>query len=141
MDGKRLIFDILGLHNGSMVMRDHESGSLWSCYMGLGIDGKMRGKALRRIPAFLCQFSEWLEEHPDSEVFRWIHHPLHADPRHGHGSWFHFNGRGPHPHALQTMVARRFDGRRLDSELVLGVIHGGRPSAFPLAEIHRSGCL
>jgi Protein of unknown function (DUF3179) len=122
-------------------MRAREDGSLWSCYNGVAIDGPSRGKGFPRIPAYLCQLSEWLEEHPDSEVLQWTHHPLHQDPRHGHGTWFHYAGFGPHPHALATMLDGQFDDRLPESELVLGICHSGEVIAFSLSEIHRQGCL
>lgn len=124
-----------------MLMRAHEDGSLWSCYNGVAIDGPNRGKGFPRIPAYLCQLSEWLEEHPDSDVLQWPSHPLHQDGRHGHGTWFHFSGFGPHPHALPTMLDGEFDDRLPESELVLGISHGDQVIAFSISEIHRQGCL
>jgi hypothetical protein len=141
IENTHLTFDILGLYNGSMIMRAHQDGSLWSCYNGVAIDGPNRTKGFPRIPAYLCQLSEWLEEHPDSEVMQWKEHPLHADPRHGHGTWFHYEGFGPHPHALGTMLDGRFDDRLPESELVLGICHGNEATAFSIGEVHRQGCV
>jgi hypothetical protein len=124
-----------------MLMKAHQDGSLWSCYNGVAIDGASQGKGFARIPAYLCQLNEWLEEHPDSDVLQWTEHPLHADPRHGHGTWFHFGGFGPHPHARATMREGHFDERLPESELVLGIIHGNDVIAFSISEIHRQGCV
>lgn len=124
-----------------MLMRDRQSSSRWSCYTGVAIDGPMAGAALDRVPTYLCQLGEWLAEHPDSEILAGPVSERHTDPRHGHGSWFHFGCRGPHPHALATMVRGTFDERLPEHELVLGVCHAGGAIAFPLSEIHRSGCL
>lgn len=124
-----------------MVMKDRQVGDIWSCYNGAAVYGSLRGTALQRIPAFLCQLSEWLEEHPDSEVLEWTTNPLHADPRHGHGCWFHYGGEGPHPHALATMLNGDWDHRLPESELVLGVCRGEQTLAFPMSEIHRLGCV
>ena len=131
----------MGLYNGSMIMKDRETGNLWSCYNGVALYGPLRGEALPRIPAFLCQLSEWLEEHPDSEILQWIPQPRHTDGRHGHGSWFHFGGAGSHPHALATMLGGRVDERLPAGELVLGIAQPRGSIAFPLTEIHRLGCL
>jgi hypothetical protein len=131
----------MGLYNGSMIMKDRETGNLWSCYNGVALYGPLRGEALPRIPAFLCQLSEWLEEHPDSDVLQWIPQPRHTDGRHGHGSWFDFAGLGSHPHAAATMLAERSDDRLPASELVLGIARPRGSIAFPLTEIHRLGCL
>jgi hypothetical protein len=124
-----------------MVMKDRQVGDIWSCYNGAAVYGSLRGTALQRIPAFLCQLGEWLEEHPDSEILEWTSNPLHDDPRHGHGCWFHFGGKGPHPHALATMLEGAWDDRLPESELVLGVCRGEAAVAFPMSEIHRQGCL
>ncbi len=134
-------FDIMGLYNGSMIMKDRETGNLWSCYNGVALYGPLHGESLPRIPAFLCLLSEWLEEHPESEILQWMPQPLHTDGRHGHGSWFHFCGLGSHPHAAATMLAGRLDERLAASELVLGIAHPRGSIAFPLTEIHRLGCL
>ena len=124
-----------------MLMKDRETDSYWSCYNGAALYGSLRGKALHRIPAFLCQLGEWLREHPDSEILEWSPHPHHADPRHGHGSWFHFGGRGQHPHAEATMLSDQLDDRLPESEVVLGVCHRGGTIAYPLSEVHRQGCV
>jgi Protein of unknown function (DUF3179) len=141
MDGADLSFDILGLYNGSMLMKDREEGNLWSCYNGVGLYGRVAGKALPRNPAYLCQLSEWLAEHPDSEILQWVPIPTHTDGRHGHGCWFHFGGRGPHPHALDTMLTGEFDPRLPENTLVVGVCDPGGVTAFPLPELHRAGCV
>lgn len=124
-----------------MVMRDRETDSLWSCYNGVALEGELEGAAFDRVPSYLCQLHEWLEEHPDTEVLTFAGRDRHADPRHGHGSWFYFGCRGPHPHAMDTMLGDGFDDRLPESELVLGVIHGERTVAFPLSAVHSAGCV
>lgn len=124
-----------------MVMRDRETSSLWSCYNGVAIDGDLAGASFERVPTYLCQLWEWLEEHPESEVLAGAGDARHSDARHGHGSWFHFGCRGPHPHARQTMLGEGFDDRLPEHELVLGICHRHVTIAFPLSAIHRADCL
>lgn len=49
MDGRRLFFEEKGIYNGVFVMRDRETGTLWSHYTGEGLSGPLKGRRLEWV--------------------------------------------------------------------------------------------
>lgn len=123
-----------------MAMRDRQTESLWPTHEAVALDGPLRLSALARIPVYQCLLSEWLEEHPDSEILLWTPHPTHADPRHGHGSWFYIGSPGLPPHPIHSLETERLDTRLPENELVLGINDSRGVIAFPLVEVQKGGC-
>jgi hypothetical protein len=68
VDGRRLSFEELGIFNGVFVMRDHQTGTLWSHYTGEALDGRLEGKTLEWVQVRRTRFDRMLEEHPDATV-------------------------------------------------------------------------
>ena len=69
VEGQVLTFDVSGLlYQGILVMRDRETGSLWSQAINTAIDGHFDGMGLEAIPAERISWKAWMEEHPDSLV-------------------------------------------------------------------------
>ena len=69
VEGQVLTFDVSGLlYDGILVMRDRETGSLWSQAISTAIDGHFDGMALEAIPVERVSWKKWMEEHPDSLV-------------------------------------------------------------------------
>jgi len=56
------------LWNRSLVMRDLETGSLWSHILGRAMAGKLRGEELEAIPSTITDWSTWRQAHPETTV-------------------------------------------------------------------------
>lgn len=69
-DGKQeLTFQVSGmLWQRSLVMRDLESGTLWSHLMGKAMEGDLKGTQLEMLPAVMTTWREWRERHPETSV-------------------------------------------------------------------------
>ena len=66
-----LTFIVSGkLWRNSLVMQDEQTGSLWSHITGEALDGQLQGRHLEQLPSVQTTWSEWLREHPDSDVLR-----------------------------------------------------------------------
>ena len=69
VEGQVLTFDVSGLlYYGILVMRDRETGSLWSQAISTAIDGHFDGMGLEPVPVERVSWKKWKEEHPDSLV-------------------------------------------------------------------------
>ncbi len=69
VDGQTLTFDVSGmLYDGILVMRDRETGSLWSQAISSAIDGHFDGMVLEVVAAERVSWRRWMEERPDSLV-------------------------------------------------------------------------
>ena len=67
--GKKLTFQVSGkLWNRSLVMRDLETGSLWSHILGECMEGELMGKKLELIPSVMTTWGRWLAGHPQTSV-------------------------------------------------------------------------
>jgi len=71
VQGRNLTFEVWpGLERGVLVMRDRETGSLWSQLTGQALDGSLRGKSLRLVPTSVVSLKAWQQRHPGSGVYR-----------------------------------------------------------------------
>ena len=52
----------------SLVMRDVETGSLWSHLLGKCMRGKLEGQELELLPGVMTNWQEWRERYPDTKV-------------------------------------------------------------------------
>src|SRR6266567_2681042 len=50
VEGQRFIFGVRGRYNGTMLLADTATHSLWSPFTGVALAGTMRGAALARLP-------------------------------------------------------------------------------------------
>lgn len=67
--GRRLNFCVSGmLWQRSLVMKDLETGSLWSHILGEAMRGRLKGTRLETLPAVMTSWEEWRREHPDTTV-------------------------------------------------------------------------
>jgi len=64
VEGKPLVFRVRGQYNGTMLLEDTSTDSLWSPLTGVALAGAMRGMALERLPLSQCLWSEWRAMHP-----------------------------------------------------------------------------
>lgn len=126
-------FRLAGLYNGTNLITDLETGSLWNPFKGEAISGPQQGTLLPRIPLAQCEWREWLELHPGSLVL-WDE----QKQREGHGSAQSPGSPGMGSDMRETLL-RPFDKRLEHNTLVLGVEGDGTGHAFPLAELDKAG--
>ncbi len=80
LDGRTLEFGHEGLlYNGSFVMYDQGTGSLWIHATGMAATGPLRGSQLEFLPCEILAWGSWLDTHPESLVLD------QADPSGGGG--------------------------------------------------------
>jgi uncharacterized protein DUF3179 len=132
-EGRRLVFRPRGHYNGTIVLDETSTGSLWSPFTGVALTGRMRGTTLERLPLSQCLWSEWLAMHPTSRV-------LYGEQvlRQGHGKGFRPGSPGIGPSVLASLV-RPIDARLPHNTLVLGVENGASARAYPLETLARIG--
>jgi len=69
LDTGRLTLGVSGmLWEGSLVMVDSETNSLWSHIMGEAMRGPMTGTRLEKLASALTEWGEWKTSHPDTTV-------------------------------------------------------------------------
>lgn len=56
------------LWNRSLVIRDIETGSLWSHILGKCMDGDLKGSTFNFIPATMTTWLDWKDKYPESTV-------------------------------------------------------------------------
>jgi hypothetical protein len=61
-----LTFEVFGAYQGSMVMRDEQTGTLWAQFTGEALAGPLTGTALARVPVRVMKVGRWLSLHPTS---------------------------------------------------------------------------
>jgi hypothetical protein len=66
LDGRRLKFDVFAAYQGSYLMRDRHTGTLWAHLSGEALVGPSVGARLRMVPMWLMEPREWSREHPNS---------------------------------------------------------------------------
>ena len=65
--GQELTFGVSGkLIMNAVVMFDHQTDTLWSQFLSLGVDGPLAGTRLELLPALQTDWKTWLELHPDT---------------------------------------------------------------------------
>jgi hypothetical protein len=123
VDGRRLTFEVRDIFNGTAAMRDRETGTLWSPFLGLAIHGELKGNTISLLPLWQMEWARWRELHPETLV-------LTGDP-------------ALHPWRKasidRSQIGRRFretaarmDPRLPPSTLVLGVVTAGGQRAYPV---------
>jgi hypothetical protein len=135
VDGKLHTFHPVGHYNGSNLMSDFETGSLWAPFNGECIYGSLKGKTLTRIPLFQSSWKDWLTLHPDSFV---AFEPPRA--REGHSRGAQPGGPGIGSTFTKTLL-RPLDNRLPINKLVLGVSLHGKSRAYPLDVLDRKGAV
>lgn len=67
---RELTFQVSGmLWNRSLVMRDLETGSLWSHILGRAMDGPLKGQTLEILPAVISSWKSWKRDYPETTAF------------------------------------------------------------------------
>jgi len=133
VEGKRLAFRLRGRYNGTMLLEDRSTTSLWSPFTGVALSGPMRGTTLERLPLSQCLWREWLGMHPTTLV-------LHGSEALREGRWNEFSPGSPGiPPGMRATLVRPLDERLPHNTLVLGVEHAAKARAYPLSALARIG--
>jgi hypothetical protein len=120
--GRELTFGVSGrLWRNALVMRDRQSGTLWSQVNGSALEGPLQGGELRPVPASVSPWSEWVRLHPGTRVLR--KPPL---------SGTLYPDYVSDPERVGYYGQKRRDPRLPPKERVLGITAGGAALAVPL---------
>jgi thiol-disulfide isomerase/thioredoxin len=114
LGGRVLAFEVAGVYNGTIVLRDRETRSLWAPFSGRALEGPLAGRKLERVTVSLTRWDEWRARHPRGDVV-W------AAPtaREGHGSWYEPGKWGIVSEMGSTLQS--WDPRLPENELVFGI--------------------
>jgi len=131
-EGQRLSFRVRGVYNGTTLLQDTSTESLWSSSTGVALAGAMRDAVLERLPLSQCLWREWLTMHPATMV-------LDADPASREGLGPASPGSPGIPRGFCATLVRPLDQRLPHNTLVLGVENGANARAYPLEALARIG--
>ncbi|MBI2311672.1 MAG: DUF3179 domain-containing protein [Betaproteobacteria bacterium] len=132
IEGRRHTFRLEGLYNGTIMLKDYETGSLWSGVTGAAFEGAMEGRVMERLPALQSTWAEWMELRPDTLV-----PDGEGESREGHGAG-HVPGSPMVGPDMRGML-QHADLRLPHYELVLGVLAGAAARCYPLAALAGAG--
>jgi hypothetical protein len=113
-----LDFTFHGWRNGVMVMK-HKDGTLYSCLSGVGFEGPGKGTRLDPVPSLVSDWGAWTERYPQAVAYRMVERfgPVELP-------------REDQRDSVRTRLP--VDGRLEENAIVLGVMVGGKPAAYPL---------
>jgi hypothetical protein len=132
VDGKRLTWRVEGKFNGTHILMDHETYSLWTPFDGMCLHGEHIGKSLKMLPLFQCTWSEWKRLYPGTVVPDGT-----GESRTGHGAIFPTPATvGSIPFARATLL--RPDDRLPMHTLIFGVTVNGKSRAYPLKSLEQA---
>ena len=112
--GRRLAIEVAGVYNGTIILRDRETRTLWAPFSGKGLEGRLAGRTLERLPLAMMRWAEWKARHPGTDV---VWGPQQV--RGGHGSWYEPGKWGIVGEMGETLTA--WDARLPENVLVYGV--------------------
>ena len=105
---KTLTFVVSGmLWKRTLVMKDLETGSLWSLIPGRSMAGPLEGTPLEIVPSRITTWKQWRDEHPETTVLN------------------------------MSRTSRRFakDYYRAPDKFVYGIVRGGQPFHVSMAAL------
>jgi len=132
-EGARRAFRLVGLYNGSILLSDRGSDSLWSPFNGECVYGPLLGAQLPRLPVYQTQWADWRGAFPGTRVLFGE-----ESERGGHGSQNYPGQVAIDPAFLKTLVFE-LDERMSAGEIVLGVEVAGDAKAYPVAAVAAAG--
>ncbi len=138
--GTRHTFGFEGIWQGTAVLYDHQTSSLWMHVTGTCFDGKHAGVVLERIPTGRhTTWKDWRTLHPETDVMaqeeRWMNRPGDAGyfPREGSRA-----GSGFLPSTFGRTIQHR-DPRLELHDLVYGIVVKGKARAYPYRRLESAG--
>jgi len=133
LNGKRHTFRLAGFYNGSIIISDFETGSIWSPYTTEALHGPLKGSKLERLPLYQCTWADWLALHPASLVV------YGAQKLRGKVDDATLVGAPGFKEPVKNSLLRPLDERLPHNELILGVEINGQARAYPLAVLDKIG--
>ena len=140
MDGTRLTFGFEGIWQGTAVLYDHQTNSLWMHVTGRCIHGKHKGVVLERLPTGRhTTWQDWRASHPRTDAMapekRWMDRPADQGyfPREGSRSG------DPYLPPTFTPTIQTRDDRLALGDLVYGIEVGDVARAYPFRRLESAG--
>jgi hypothetical protein len=130
IDDELRTFQVVGAWNGTHVIADHETQTIWSSFSGFGIWGYHRHDRLRQLPMYQAAWGDCVVLDHGSVV---VEDP--AEPRGGHGG----SCRPRRKNQPLTEIPRGIDQRVPSNDLVLGVEAGDLERAYVLDDLLERG--
>jgi len=131
LDGKRLTFGFEGVWQGTAILYDRDTGSLWMHFTGACFEGPRAGRTLTSLPTGThTTWAAWRRAFPDTDVMA-------PDPRYASGYFDRASARSGNaglPAGFSETIAPR-DPRLPLEALLLGVRVGATARAYPLARL------
>ena len=103
----------------ALVMYDHQTETLWSQFLSLGVDGPLVGTTLELLPAMQTEWATWRNLHPDTLVLDTGGRSV-GDP---YASYYSSGSTG-------IIGESNEDDRLLPKDIVLGIEIDGRTKAY-----------
>jgi thiol-disulfide isomerase/thioredoxin len=132
LEGRILSFEVPGVYNGTIILQDRETRTLWAPFSGRALEGRLSGRKLDRIQGSLMRWDAWKRQRPETTV---IWQP--AARREGHGSWYEPGKWGIVSEMGATLES--WDARLPENALVYGVEVQGGAKAYALASLETQG--
>lgn len=134
LDGTRLTFGFEGVWQGTAILYDRDTGSLWMHFTGACFDGPRAGRTLATLPTGRhTTWAAWRRDHPDTDVMA-------PDPRFARRYFTREAARSGSPFLspqFDVTIAPR-DPRLKLGDLLLGVRLANAMRAYPLARLAAS---
>lgn len=131
LDGTRLTFGFEGVWQGTAILYDRDTGSLWMHFTGACFDGPRAGRALTPLATGThTTWAGWRRDHPDTDVMA-------PDPRFARRYFTREQAQSGSPYLAPqfdaTITSR--DPRLALGDLLLGVRVGPAARAYPFARL------
>ena len=128
VNGKTLTFGVSGkLIRNSLVMYDHETGTLWSHLTGEGLEGPLAGQHLQQVLSQQTTWGRWRAEHPGTLMLDVDPVEVEFDP---YQNYYGATDAG-------VVGRKRADNRLPVKEKVIGVRLGGEVKAYSFTALAR----
>ncbi len=131
-NGRVLSLEVAGVYNGTILLRDRETRTLWAPFNGRAIEGPLVGQKLDRLSLSVTHWDQWVSRHPETDVV-W------AQPgrRGGHGSWYTYGKWGIVSEMGATIET--WDPRLPENALVYGVESAEGAKSYPFLSVGARG--
>jgi hypothetical protein len=137
VDGRRLTFGFHGIYQGTAVLYDRQTHSLWVHLTGHCYEGPLAGRTLIPLPTGRHTiWKEWRKSHPDTDVMA----PRKDMESHYFSEATAKAGRSVFPPVFPPTIHDR-DARLEPSALLYGIVVDGTPRAYPYASLRKTGGL
>ncbi|MEA3337677.1 MAG: DUF3179 domain-containing (seleno)protein [Chloroflexota bacterium] len=139
VDDQRLTFEVAGVYRRNMIIRDHQTGTLWQHATGEALMGPLKGARLQPLGGELTRWSGWQEMNP--------HTTLAVEPLPDNGRYPGLIPRDRLEHLLEAFTTNYSapgfvtDNRLPMHEEIAGLSLAGVDRAYPLALLRDRGVI